>query len=39
VLNNFLVRFSGPESAVVPQVRQTIKQINRNLPVDDVVSL
>ena len=39
VLNNLVVRFSGPESVVVPQVRQTIKQINRNLPVDDVVSL
>src|SRR6185503_18045828 len=26
-------------SAVVPQVRETLKQINRNLPVDDVVSL
>ena len=39
VLNNLVVRFSGPESAVVPQVRQTIKQINRNLPIDDVVSL
>lgn len=39
VLGNFVVRFSGPSSAVVPQVRETIKQINRNLPVDDVVSL
>src|SRR6185369_10722163 len=39
VLSNLLVRFSGPESAVVPQVRQTIRQINRNLPVDDAVSL
>jgi predicted permease len=39
VLGNFVVRFSGPPSAVVPQVRETIKQINRNLPVDDVVSL
>ena len=39
VLSNLVVRFSGPASAVVPQVRQTIKQINRNLPVDDVVSL
>lgn len=39
MLSNLVVRFSGPESAVVPQVRQTIKQINRNLPVDDVVSL
>ncbi|HKG60281.1 MAG TPA: ABC transporter permease [Pyrinomonadaceae bacterium] len=39
VLGNLVVRFSGPASAVVPQVRETIKQINRNLPVDDVVSL
>ncbi|HEU4835422.1 MAG TPA: ABC transporter permease [Pyrinomonadaceae bacterium] len=39
VLGNLVVRFSGPASAVVPQVRQTIKQIDRNLPIDDVVSL
>ena len=39
VLSNLVVRFSGPESVVLSQVRQTIKQINRNLPVDDVVSL
>ncbi|HEY4425676.1 MAG TPA: ABC transporter permease [Pyrinomonadaceae bacterium] len=39
VLGNFVVSFSGQGSAVVPQVRETIKQINRNLPVDDVVSL
>jgi predicted permease len=39
VLGNLVVRFSGPASAVVPQVRQTIQQINRNLPIDDVVSL
>lgn len=39
VLGNLVVRFSGPASSVVPQVRQTIKQINRNLPIDDVVSL
>lgn len=38
-ISNFVVRFSGPASAVVPQIRQTIKQINRNLPVDDVVPL
>jgi predicted permease len=36
---NFVVRFSGPASVIVPQVRQTIQQINRNLPIDDVVSL
>jgi predicted permease len=39
VLGNLVVRYSGPASAVVPQVRQTIRQIDRNLPVDDVVSL
>lgn len=39
VLGNLVVRFSGPSSAVVPQVRETIRQINRNLPIDDVVSL
>ena len=39
MLGNFVVRFSGPASAVVPQIRQAIKQTNRNLPIDDVVSL
>jgi predicted permease len=39
VLGNLVVRFSGPESAIVPQVRQTIRQVNNNLPIDDVVSL
>ena len=38
-LGNLAVRFSGPASSVVPQIRQTLKQINRNLPVDDVVTL
>ncbi|HEU0253342.1 MAG TPA: FtsX-like permease family protein, partial [Pyrinomonadaceae bacterium] len=38
-LGNLVVRFSGPSSSVVPQIRQTLKQINRNLPIDDVVSL
>jgi predicted permease len=38
-LSNFVVRTSGPASAVVPQIRQTIRQVNRNLPIDDVVSL
>lgn len=38
-ISNLVVRFSGPASSVVPQVRQTIKEINRNLPVDDVVTL
>ena len=39
MLPNFVVRFSGPPSAVVSQVRETIKQTNPNLPIDDVVSL
>jgi predicted permease len=39
VLGNLVVRFSGPASAVVPQIRRTITQTNRNLPIDDVVSL
>lgn len=38
-ISNLVVRFSGPASSVVPQIRQTIKQINRNLPVDDVRTL
>jgi predicted permease len=38
-MGNFVVRFSGPASAVVPQVRQTIRQVNNNLPIDEVVSL
>ncbi len=39
VLGNFVVRHSGAAGSVVPQIRQTIAQINRNLPIDDVVSL
>jgi len=39
MLGNLVVRFSGPASAVVPQIRQAIKQTNPNLPIDDVVSL
>src|SRR6185503_2126415 len=35
-ISDLVVRFSGPPSSVVPQIRQTITQINRNLPVDDV---
>jgi len=38
-LSNLVVRFSGPASGVVPQIRQTIRQINPNLAIDDVVSL
>jgi len=39
VLGNLVVRFSGPSNSIVPQVRQIITQTNRNLPIDDVVSL
>ena len=38
-LGNLVVRFSGSPNAIVPQIRETLKQINRNLPVDDVVTL
>ncbi|HEY6404007.1 MAG TPA: FtsX-like permease family protein, partial [Blastocatellia bacterium] len=38
-MGNFLVRYSGAPEAVVPQVRQAIKEVNRNLPIDEVVSL
>jgi ABC-type antimicrobial peptide transport system permease subunit len=39
ILNNFVVRFSGEPETIVPQVRQAIKQVNRNLPIDEVLSL
>jgi predicted permease len=38
-LDNFVVRFSGAAGSIVPQVRQAITQVNRNLAVDEVVSL
>ena len=37
-LGNLVVRVSGSTS-VVPQIRQVVKTIDRNLPVDDVVTL
>ena len=39
VLGNLVVRISGSPGAVVPQIRQTLKQVNRNPPLDDVVTL
>lgn len=36
---NFVMRFARASEALVPQVQQAIKQVNRNLPVDEVVSL
>jgi predicted permease len=38
-LGNFVARFSGPSAAIVPQVRLAIQEVNRNLPIDEVVSL
>jgi ABC-type antimicrobial peptide transport system permease subunit len=38
-IDNFAVRFSGAPEIVVPQVRQAVKQVNSNLPIDEVVSL
>jgi predicted permease len=38
-LSNFVVRLSGAPEAIVPQVRRAIQEVNRNLPIDEVVSL
>jgi predicted permease len=38
-LENFVVRFSGAPAAVIPQVRRAIKEVNPNVPIDEVVSL
>jgi len=38
-LDNFVVRYSGAPSAVIPSIRQAINEVNTNLPVDEVVSL
>src|SRR5436190_20293831 len=38
-LENFVVRFAGAPEAIVPQVRRAIQEVNRNLPIDKVVSL
>jgi predicted permease len=37
-LDNFVVRFTSTDTAV-PAVRQAIKQVNQNLPIDEVISL
>ncbi len=39
VLGNLVVRFSGSAGAVVPQIRETIRRVDRNLPIDDVVTM
>jgi predicted permease len=38
-LSNFVVRFSSRPGSIALQVREAIKQVNRNLPVNEVVSL
>ena len=38
-LSNFVVKTTGDPDTVIGSVRQAIKQINRNLPIDDVVTL
>jgi predicted permease len=38
-LNNFVVRTSGAQAGIVPQVRRAVAEVSRNLPIDDVVSL
>jgi predicted permease len=39
LVNNLVVRYSGSPDAVIPQVRRAILEVNRNLPIDEVVSL
>jgi len=38
-MSNLVVRYSGAPEAVVRQARQAIREVNRNLPIDGVVSL
>src|SRR6185503_13922094 len=38
-LNNFEVAVSGDPGAVVPAIRQAIKEVNRDLPIDEVATL
>lgn len=38
-LNNFEVSISGAPDTVIPAVRQAIKEVNRNLPIDEVVTM
>lgn len=35
---NLVVRYTGTPGAVVAQIRQAIKQVNRNVPIDEVIS-
>jgi len=38
-MHNFVIRYSGSPDAIIPQVRRTILEVNRNLPIDGVISL
>jgi predicted permease len=38
-MSNLVVRYSGAPETVVRQTRQAIREVNRNLPIDGVVSL
>src|SRR5215475_1468708 len=38
-LHNFVIRYTGSADAVIPQARRAILGVNRNLPIDEVVSL
>ena len=38
-LPNFVVRINGKPEQVIANIRQAIKQVNPNVPIDDVVSL
>ena len=38
-LDNFVVRYAGAPSVVIPRIRQAINEVNTSLPVDEVVSL
>src|SRR5262249_22089158 len=38
-VKNLVIRYSGSADAVIPQVRRAILEVNRNLPIDEVVNL
>src|SRR4029079_5912411 len=38
-LDHFVVRFSGAPASIVSQVRQAIHEVNRNVAIDDAISL
>ena len=38
-VDNLVIRYAGSPDAVIPQVRRAILEVNRNLPIDRVISL